>query len=202
MAFLLCFLTSPCLWSIKEPGIQPPVRWLFWVASQPFSQSAGSPIKVSSLPQPLVSWVHWLLSLASCVASELGLGNTSFSCSRKMVVESPSLMLSARIPYVFEWPSDIHTVMFGTKAVKYLRVRSLQPNSVLAVLLSCFSFVWLFATLWTVAHQAPLSTGFSRQEYWSGLPFPVPGDLPNPGIEPESLMSPTLTAGFLTTSAT
>ena len=50
--------------------------------------------------------------------------------------------------------------------------------------------VWWFsptlATPWTVAHQAPLSMGFSRQEYWSGLPFPSPGDLPNPGIEPRS----------------
>ena len=44
----------------------------------------------------------------------------------------------------------------------------------------------LFATLWTVAHQAPPSMGFSRQEYWSGLPFPSPGDLPHPGIEPGS----------------
>ena len=44
----------------------------------------------------------------------------------------------------------------------------------------------LFATLWTVAYQAPLSMGFSRQEYWSGLPFSSPGDLPNPGIEPRS----------------
>ena len=41
-------------------------------------------------------------------------------------------------------------------------------------------------TPWTVAHEAPLSMGFSRQEYWSGLPFPSPGDLPNPGIEPGS----------------
>ena len=48
------------------------------------------------------------------------------------------------------------------------------------------SRVQLFATPWTVARQAPLSMGFSRQEYWSGLPFPSPGDLPNPGIEPES----------------
>ena len=48
------------------------------------------------------------------------------------------------------------------------------------------SRVWLFATPWTVACQAPLSVGFSRQEYWSGLPFPSPGDLPNPGIEPRS----------------
>ena len=44
--------------------------------------------------------------------------------------------------------------------------------------------VQLFVTPWTVAYQAPLSMGFSRQEYWSGLPFPSPGDLPNPGIEP------------------
>ena len=49
--------------------------------------------------------------------------------------------------------------------------------------LSC---VRLFATLWTVAYQAPPSMGFSRQEYWSGLPFPSPGDPPNPGIEPRS----------------
>ena len=48
------------------------------------------------------------------------------------------------------------------------------------------SRVRLFATLWTVAHQAPLSMGFSRQEYWSGLPFPSPGDLPHLGIEPGS----------------
>ena len=49
--------------------------------------------------------------------------------------------------------------------------------------LSC---VQLFATPWTVAYQAPQSMGFSRQEYWRGLPFPSPGDLPNPGIDPGS----------------
>ena len=48
------------------------------------------------------------------------------------------------------------------------------------------SRVQLFTILWTVAYQAPLSMGFSQQEYWSGLPFPSPGDIPNPGIEPES----------------
>ena len=56
-----------------------------------------------------------------------------------------------------------------------------------------------FGTLWTAARQAPLSMGFSRQEYWSGLPFPSPGDLPNPGIESKS---PALAGGFFTTSAT
>ena len=49
-----------------------------------------------------------------------------------------------------------------------------------------FSHVQLFARPWTVAHQASLSMEFSRQEYWSGLPFPSPGDLPDPGIEPGS----------------
>ena len=53
-------------------------------------------------------------------------------------------------------------------------------------MLSCLSRVRLFVTPWTVAHQAPLSMGFSRQEYWSGLPFPSPEDLPDPGIEPRS----------------
>ena len=53
-----------------------------------------------------------------------------------------------------------------------------------------------FVTPWTVAYQAPLSTGFPRQEYWSGLPFPSPGDLSDPGIEP---MSPALAGGFFTT---
>ena len=52
--------------------------------------------------------------------------------------------------------------------------------------LSRFSRVWLFATLWTVAHQSPLSMGFSKQEHWSELPFPPPGDFPSPGIEPAS----------------
>ena len=65
--------------------------------------------------------------------------------------------------------------------------------------LSC---VRLFATSWTVAYQAPLSMGFSgysRQEYWRGLPFPSPGDLPDPGIEPAVTASAALAGGFCTT---
>ena len=59
-----------------------------------------------------------------------------------------------------------------------------------------FSRVGLFVTPWIVAPQAPLSMGFPRQEYWSGLPFPSPGDLSNPGIEPRS---PALAGRFFTT---
>ena len=60
--------------------------------------------------------------------------------------------------------------------------------------LSRFSYVWLFATLWTLVCQAPMSMRFSRQEYWTGLLFPPPGDLPDPGIEPTSPAG-----GFFTT---
>ena len=69
-------------------------------------------------------------------------------------------------------------------------------------MLSRFSHVQLFATLWTVAHQVPLSMGLSSQEHWSELPYPSPGDLPHPGIKPTSLTFPALAGGFFTTSAT
>ena len=62
------------------------------------------------------------------------------------------------------------------------------------------SRVQLCSTPWTVAHQAPLSMEFSRQEYWSGLPFPTAGDFPDPGIEPMSLASPALAGRFFTTA--
>ena len=63
------------------------------------------------------------------------------------------------------------------------------------------SHVQLFATPWTVAHRASLSVGFPRQEHWSGLPSPSPGDLLDPGMEPSSLVSPALADEFFTTSA-
>ena len=70
------------------------------------------------------------------------------------------------------------------------------PMLLFAAAVESLSCVQLFATSRTVALQAPLSMGFPRQEGWSGLPFPSPGDLPDPGIEP---MSPALAGGFLTT---
>ena len=64
--------------------------------------------------------------------------------------------------------------------------------------LSGFSSVRLCVIPMTVTHQAPLSMGFSRQQYWSGLPCPPPGDLPDPGVEPASLISPALASGIFT----
>ena len=74
-----------------------------------------------------------------------------------------------------------------------------RHTSVHAQLLSHVRF---FVTPWAVGRQVPLSTGFSRQEYWSGLPFPPPGDLPDPGTVPASPVAPSLAGGFFTTSAT
>ena len=68
--------------------------------------------------------------------------------------------------------------------------------------LSCLIHVQLFAVLWTIALQVHLSMGFSRQEYWSGLPCPPSGDLPDTGIKPLSLMSPALASRFFITSTT
>ena len=72
-------------------------------------------------------------------------------------------------------------ISYFQKDVRQLTVKDTSEE------VKSLSRVQLFATPWTIAYQAPLSMGFSRQECWSGLPFPSPGDLPNPGIEPGSL---------------
>ena len=109
-------------------------------------------------------------------------------------------LFSLRLRSIKESPCG---ALLGTKAFpcpSFLICRkSLQPPSLHVQLLN---HIQLFATLWTVARQAPLSMGFSRHEYWSGLLFPSPGDLVTPGIEPTSLVSPALAGGFFTTSAT
>ena len=73
---------------------------------------------------------------------------------------------------------------------------SLTHHLALLCVLSRFSCVRLFVTPWTVAHQAPLSMAFPKQEYRNGLPFPPSGDIPDPGIQPSSLTSPALAGGF------
>ena len=71
-------------------------------------------------------------------------------------------------------------------ALLYFQIDLFLKELYIYIYMKSLSRVRVFATLWTVAHQAPQSTGFSRQEYWSGLPFPSPEDLPDPGIEPQS----------------
>ena len=78
--------------------------------------------------------------------------------------------------------------------MNFLKIVLVLHRALVKAKVKSFSPVRLFETPRTVAYQASLSMGFSRQEYWSGLPFPSPGDLPDPGIEPRSLVSPTLQA--------
>ena len=95
------------------------------------------------------------------------------------------------------FPAD--EIRVGLKEEVYIFEPDLREG---CTVLSHFCRVQLFVTLWTIAHQAPLSMGFSWQEYWSGLPCPPPGDLPDPGIEPASLKSPALASRLFTTRAT
>ena len=91
-------------------------------------------------------------------------------------------------------------VSFKKKTKNRLTVWSSNPA--LGHVLSCFSRVQLFVTLWSVACHVSLSMEFFKQQYWSGLPCPSPGDLPNPGIKPAFLMSPTLAGRLFTTNTT
>ena len=91
--------------------------------------------------------------------------------------------------------SLMHMCTYTEHHVVHLKIHT--SNYINVCVLSHFSHIQLFVSLWTAAHQAPLSTGFFRQEHWSRLPFPPLGDLPDPGIKPESAVSPELQAGPL-----
>ena len=109
----------------------------------------------------MASWGESLIS---------GLGGTIPGQGRCWIPVSPSSFL----------PSSLHP----TPGLPFHRISFKSPLRV--CVLSRFSRVLLFATPWTEAHQPPLSMGFSRQGHWCRLPFPSPGDLPNPGIKPGS----------------
>ena len=85
-------------------------------------------------------------------------------------------------------PLSLYLFYFVRWKVEYL-FQNILLWSLLHLRAQLLSCVWLFAAPWSVVHQVPLSRGFPKQEYWSELPFPPPGDLPNPGIEPLSLVS-------------
>ena len=109
-------------------------------------------------------------------------------------------ILSSAPPYPFKlWHTISIAKLERVGQIKRVVLIYIQcMHAVHACILSHFSSVWILVIPWTVAFQVPLSMGFSRQEYWSGLPCPPPGDLPNPGIEPMSLISLALAGKFFT----
>ena len=94
-------------------------------------------------------------------------------------------------------------IILSFYSVNICRVGSdISSFTSMCVCAQLLSHVQLFAVPWTIAHQAPVSMEVSRQVYWSGLPLPIPGHLPDPGIESVSLASPAFTGKFFITSAT
>ena len=105
-------------------------------------------------------------------------------------------------PHSLQLEKALHAAMKTHPQPKIKTKTNRKPQNFPCLLVHNYivlSSIRLFATLWTVDRQASLSTGFSRQEYWSGLAFPSPGDLPNPAIEHVSLVSPALAGGFFKT---
>ena len=103
------------------------------------------------------------------------------------------LSLGQEDPLEISWTEDHHILKWKFKKFSILQTRTLRLRDSKWLVYGHYrggagelSFGQLFETPWTLFCQAPLSMGFSRQEYWSGLPFSTPGDLPNPGIEPAS----------------
>ena len=138
--------------------------------------------------------VHEACTQGQAQRERLNISLSGGRCCRCYLISSSSFILvlflalaSADLAGPYELPGRWH---------------ALPSQYLVCACVKSLSCVQLFATPWTVALQAPVSMGFSRQEYWSGLPFPPPGDLPNPGSEPTSLTSPALASRFFTTSNT
>ena len=139
--------------------------------------------------------------------------NTSYFCWYWRVRDTSDDSYTVDIQFsLLTQPQDVELV-WCRKQKQTSRTLKERAFSIKKAVLSCCSHVWLFVTLWIITHQAPLSMGFSRQEYWSGLLCLPPGDLPHPcllgllhwqvgSLQPMSLRSPALAGGFFTTSAT
>ena len=132
-------------------------------------------------------------------------GSGSFQISQLFASGGQSIGVSASTSVLpmntqdwspLEWTGWISLQSKGLSRV-FSTVKSINFSVLSSVQL--LSHVWLFTAPWTVAWQSPLSIGFFRQEYWTGLPFPPPGDLPNPGIQPGYPASPALAGGCVTT---
>ena len=175
--------------------------WSMWDPSSPTRDWTHAPCIGSSKSQPL-----------DCQGSpSLGMGFwcqcmllPSWWCGQveKHRKSSEHDASAAKLPYTALRFLAVCWILTAGKAQQW-PTRALEANSYqVPWVLSHFNRVWCFATLWTVALQAPLSMGFSGQEYWSGLPCPPLGHLPNPGIKLESLPSPAMAGRFFTTGTT
>ena len=153
--------------------------------SQEMHEGTGSSATGSSGPRP--SPVPALPTTSD--SSSLCLWPDKHKSSSQMTASPSVLIMSGvrlRYPFHWTWPSQLCTVSSNWGWTKLWLVSSFKQQLTLNFMLSHSVVPDSLATPWTVAHQATLSMGFFRQEYWSGLPFSPPGDLPNPEMEPTS----------------
>ena len=163
-----CYPSSPFAFNLSQHQVFFPISWLFISGGQ----STWASVSASVLPKNIQGWfplgLTGLISLLSKGCSRV----FSQHCSSKTLILQHSTFLSSN-SHIGTWPLE---KPWRSEVMSLSRAQ-------------------LFVIPWTVASQAPPSIGFSRQEYWSGLLFPSPGDPPDPGIEPGS---PTLQADSLT----
>ena len=160
------------------------LRILEWVA-YPFSRGSSWPRNQTRV---------------SCIAGGF-FTNGAIRKALDYVKELKSQPGYGRLPRILLFWSNVKMSQFHTSKVNS---HILDGQMLIVICLLCsylLSRVWFFATPWTVTQQAPLSMGFSRQEYWSGLLFPTPGELPDPGIKLASLVSPTLVGRYFITES-
>ena len=154
-----------------------------------FSPSSLSAIRVVSSAYLKLLIFLWHILISTCNSSSQAFLNmySAYRLNKQGDNRQPchtsfSILNQSVVPYrvlaIASWP----TYRFLRRQVRYSGI----PISMKWSEVKSLSHVWLFVTPWTEAYQAPQSVEFFRQEYWSGLPFPSPGDLPNPGIEPGS----------------
>ena len=170
---------------------------LGWRQRRPRRESGHSPEQISNEPHQGYCWnPHWVLELPLSPAVT---GRPLEGQER----QRRGCLSSAFTPLPLPGRCQRKSAKRSVKGIKDYKTtwwengQKYMKRKENACVFSCSGRVRLFVTSWTVVRQAPLSMGSSRQEYWSGLPFPPPGDLPDPGIEPVSPVSPTLQADFL-----
>ena len=139
----------------------------------------------------LLPWLPWS-SLNKVIFS--GYTFICFLTSRILQISTPGVSLTNFYMQVFSFSHHYAFLLSLSSYLGHWKLRVKFWSQSESGERQLLSRVWLLASPWTVVRQAPLSIGFSRQEYWSGLPFPSSGDLPDQGIEPQS---PTLQADFL-----
>ena len=183
--------------STEEPGgatVHGAAKSWTWLSGQTTSP-LSSPVETTARRAPFQTYIYILLHTHThthththiCQRSAQWLGIDSYSAVPCTYTALYHILKVYPCFYIYINLTEQDEPL--TPTPHWMRAQSLQLCPTLCGPMDC------------VAHQASLSMGFSRQEYWSGLPRPPP-DLPNPGIKPTSLMSPALAGGFLTTSAT